>query len=97
MEFHAICGDAWKGTQVKAPNTTPERNRVGRWSRATVGWTAWCRLGYVLHDETLIRKARARLDPIVDGVNRGGASFIYCEHQPAAGFNSWAHSQMGRA
>ena len=28
------------------------------------------RLGYILHDEPLIRKIRARLDPIVDGVNK---------------------------
>ena len=58
------------------------------------------RLGFVLHDEALIRKIRARLDPIVDGVNKAdfGTSFIYWKkgYKPE-GFNSWAHSQLGRA
>ncbi len=95
-EYHPVFGDAWKGTQVKAPNAAPDGTgwpleQCSYWLDGLV------RLGYVLHDETLIRKARARLDPIVDGVNRGGASFIYWSTNPPAGFNSWAHSQMGRA
>ncbi|MEI8374102.1 MAG: hypothetical protein WCJ35_14860 [Planctomycetota bacterium] len=35
------------------------------------------RLGFVLHDEPLLKKIKARLDPIVEGVNRGTKSFIY--------------------
>ena len=59
------------------------------------------RLGLVLHDEAfLLRKFRARLDPVVDGVNKAdaGTSFIYWRkgYQPQ-GFDSWAHSQMDRA
>jgi len=58
------------------------------------------RLGFVLHDEALIRRIRARLDPVVDGVNGAGfgTSFIYWkqDYKPG-GFESWAHSQMGRA
>ena len=51
----------------------------------------------MLHDESLIRKAKARLDPVVDGVNQGGPSFIYWITNSPTGFNSWAHSHMGRA
>jgi len=94
-EYHAVYGDAWKGTPVKAPNAAADGT----------GWpleqcSYWLdgllRLGYVLHDQRLIGKATARLDLVVDGVNRGGTSFIYWTTNPPAGFNSWAHSQMGR-
>ena len=48
----------------------------------------------------MIRKIRARLDPVVDGVNKAdfGTSLIYWKkgYKPE-GFNAWAHSQMGRA
>jgi hypothetical protein len=95
-EYHAVFGDAWKGIPVKAPNAAPDGTgwpleQCSYWLDGLV------RLGYVLHDETLIRKARARLDLVVDGVNRGGTSFIYWRTNPPAGFNSWAHSHMGRA
>jgi hypothetical protein len=53
-----------------------------------------------LQDKELIRKIRTRLDPIVDGVNKApvGTSFIYWkpDYEPV-GFDSWAHSHMGRA
>ncbi len=42
-------------------------------------------------------KAAARLNLVVDGVNRGGSSFLYWKKDKPQGFNSWAHSQMGRA
>ncbi len=95
-EYHPVYGDAWKGTPVKAPNAAADGTgwpleQCSYWLDGLV------RLGYVLHDETLIAKAKARLDPVVDGVNRGGASFIYWRTNPPAGFNSWAHSHMGRA
>jgi hypothetical protein len=95
-EYHAVFGDAWKGTQVKAPNAAGDGTgwpleQCSYWLDGLV------RLGYVLHDELLLRKAKARLDPIVDGVNQGGPSFIYWISNSPTGFNSWAHSHMGRA
>ena len=58
------------------------------------------RLGFILHDEALIRKIRARLDPVVDGVHKAdfGTSLIYWKkgYKPEE-FNGWAHSQLGRA
>jgi hypothetical protein len=53
----------------------------------------------MLKDEDRIRKASARLDRVVNGVLRGGESFIYWRPIAAVKdpFNSWAHSHMGRA
>src|SRR5208282_3309442 len=95
-EYHAVFADAWKGIPVKAPNAAPDGTgwpleQCSYWLDGLV------RLGYVLHDDTLIQKAKARLDLVVNGVNQGGPSFIYWKTNPPAGFNSWAHSHMGRA
>jgi hypothetical protein len=95
-EYHVVFGDAWEGTAIKAPNAAVDGTgwpleQCSYWLDGLV------RLGYVLHDEALIRKAKARLDPIVNGVNQGGPSFIYWITNSPAGFNSWAHSHMGGA
>ena len=95
-EYHAVFGDAWKGTPIKAPNAAADGTgwpleQCSYWLDGLV------RLGYVLHDESLLRKAKARLDPIVNGVNQGGLSFIYWVTNSPTGFDSWAHSHMGRA
>jgi hypothetical protein len=64
------------------------------------------RLAYILDDPQLIAKARARLDLVVNGVNKGGESFIYWQPRSILNaemdkgnglFNNWAHSHMGRA
>jgi uncharacterized protein len=57
------------------------------------------KLAYILDDSVLIRKVRSRLDPIVEGVLKGGPSFIYWrpKNQLDLTFENWAHSQMGRA
>jgi hypothetical protein len=99
-EYHAVFADGWKGVSVKG---SPGESVDG------TGWPLeqcayWLdgalRLGFVLHDEALVKKIRARLDPVVDGVNRAefGTSFIYWKkgYKPE-GFNGWAHSQLGRA
>jgi len=95
-EYHPVFADAWKGIPVHAPNAAPDGTgwpleQCSYWLDGLV------RLGYVLHDEPLIQKAKARLDLVVDGVNRGGPSFIYWKTNLPDGFNSWAHSHMGRA
>ena len=98
-ERHPVFRDGWKGTPIQ-------------WSGAGPDGTGWpieqcaywldgaIRLGYILHDEPLIRKVRARLDPVVDGVNHAefGTTFVYWKKNwKPSGFNSWAHSHMGRA
>jgi hypothetical protein len=98
-EYHPVFRDGWKGFRVDAPNAAPDSTgwpleQCAYWLDGAI------RLGFVLHDEALIHKIRARLDPIVDGVNKAdvGVSFIYWKkgYKPE-GFNSWAHSQLGRA
>ena len=51
------------------------------------------RLGFVLHDEALIRKIRARLDPIVDGVNK--ADFGTSLHLLEEGLQARGLQQLG--
>ena len=95
-EWHPTFGDGWKGVPIKSPGAEPDGSgwpieQCSYWLDGLV------RLGYVLHDDTLIRKAKARLGRVVDGVNHGGTSLIYWKATKPEGFNSWAHSQMGRA
>jgi hypothetical protein len=98
-ERHATFADGWKGSPIKAPGATADG--TGWPLEQSAYWLDGAlRLGFVLHDEDLIRKIRARLDPVVEGVNHAdsGASFIYWKKGfKPAGFDSWAHSQMGRA
>ena len=98
-EYHPTFRDGWKGIPIAVPGAEPDGTgwpleQCAYWLDGAL------RLGFVLHDEALIRKIRARLDPIVDGVNKAdfGTSLIYWKkgYKPE-GFNGWAHSQMGRA
>lgn len=91
--------DGWKGFTIAANGAEPDGmgwplEQCAYWLDGAI------RLGLVLHDEALIKKIRARLDPIVDGVNKAdfGASFIYWKKDlKPMGFNGWAHSHLGRA
>jgi uncharacterized protein len=98
-EWHPTFADGWKGIPIKAPGASPDG--TGWPIEQSAYWLDGAlRLGLVLHDEPLIRKIRARLDPVVEGVNKAafGTSFIYWQKgKKPEGFNSWAHSQMGRA
>ena len=96
-ERHPTFRDGWKGIPIQSTGAEPDG----------MGWpieqcSYWfdgaLRLGFVLHDEALLKKIKARLDPIVDGVNKGTTSFIYWKKDiRPQGFNSWAHSHLGRA
>jgi hypothetical protein len=95
-EYHPTFHDAWKGIPIKAPGAAPDGTgwpleQCSYWLDGLI------RLGFILHDEGLIEKAKARLSLVVDGVNGGGRSFIYWKKDEPEGFNSWAHSHMGRA
>ena len=65
--------ESWKGTQRKEEEY--------QWLCETAYWMeGLLRLGYLLHDDGLIQKARHRLDAVVNGVNHNTnsiASFIY--------------------
>ena len=98
-EWHPTFAQGWKGVPIQAPGAKPDG--TGWPLEQSAYWLDGAlRLGFVLHDEALIGKIRARLDPVVDGVNKAGpgATFIYWKpgYKPD-GFESWAHSQMGRA
>lgn len=98
-ERHQTFADGWKGIPINAPGANSDG--TGWPLEQSAYWLDGAlRLGFVLHDQELIRKIRARLDLIVAGVYRAefGTSFIYWKkgYKPE-GFNSWAHSQIGRA
>jgi uncharacterized protein len=98
-EWHPTFADGWKGVPIKAPGASADGTgwpieQCAYWLDGAL------RLAFVLNDEVLLKKIRARLDPVVDGINRAdfGTSFVYWKKgTKPEGFDSWAHSQMGRA
>jgi hypothetical protein len=98
-EWHPVFADGWKGTPIKWRGANPDG--TGWPLEQSAYWLDGAiRLGLVLHDDALIKKIRDRLDPVVDGILAAPAatSFIYWKKDfKPQGFNSWAHSQMGRA
>jgi hypothetical protein len=92
-EWSPVYRDAWKGVSPGAPGdgTGWPLEQCSYWLDG-----ALC-LGYVLHDDALIKKVSDRLNLVVNGVNSGGNSFIYWKKELPQGFNSWACSHIGRA
>ncbi|MDP2338530.1 MAG: glycoside hydrolase family 127 protein [Bacteroidota bacterium] len=103
-EYSPTFGKAWKGYGFEARGATADG---GGWplEQCSYWLDGAIRLGYILHDSVLIKKASTRLDTVVNGVLRGGETFIYWLPKEAlidstqgwVEFNSWAHSHMGRA
>ena len=104
------CATELRGTWTSIIRRSTMRGRASSRTAATPGrrtrdpleqcayWLdGLVRLGYILHDEQLIRKAKDRLNLVVDGVNRGGDSLLYWQTKPPKDFVAWAHSHMGRA
>jgi hypothetical protein len=95
-ERHTVFENGWKPGTIQAVGARPDGigwpiEQSAYWLDGALG------LGLVLHDEALLNKIKARLDPVVDGVNRAEPSFIYWRKDTPKGFESWAHSQLGRA
>ena len=97
---HGYKGYYFKAQGVKEHGTGWPLEQCAYWLDGLV------RLAYILDDPQLIAKARARLDLVVDGVHRGGESFVYWQPRSILSakmdkanglFNNWAHSHMGRA
>lgn len=87
-------GQDFKAGGVKEKGTGWPLEQCAYWLDGLV------RMAYILNDPGLIAKAKSRLDPVVDGVLKGGDSFVYWMPKSIYnddGFNSWAHSHMGRA
>ena len=103
-EYSPTFGEAWKGYGFKAMGATANG---GGWplEQCSYWLDGAVRLGYILNDSVLIKKASARLDTVVEGVLKRGDNFIYWLPKKAlidstqgwVEFNSWAHSHMGRA
>lgn len=91
-ERHDVFGKTWKG--APGDGTGWPLEQCAYWLDGAI------RLAFILHDEGLIKKIRARLDPVVDGIHSAdfGTSFIHWKkgYKPQE-FDSWAHSHMGRA
>ncbi|TSA37036.1 MAG: hypothetical protein D4R65_01805 [Verrucomicrobiaceae bacterium] len=87
-------GQDFKAGGVKEKGTGWPLEQCAYWLDGLV------RMAYILNDPDLIAKAKSRLDPVVDGILKGGDSFVYWMPNSIFnddGFNSWAHSHMGRA
>jgi len=100
-EWSATFGMAWKGVGFEARGADPETGMGWPLEQASYWLDGAVRLAYILGDSALIHKVTGRLDKVVDGVLDGGKSFIYWQDvdfkSSERTFESWAHSQMGRA
>ena len=99
-EWDATFGEAWKGRGFKAMGSDPADGTGWPLEQCAYWLDGAVRMAYLMNDPALIRKVSARLDGIVDGVLNGGESLIYWKPKDFIaqdGFNSWAHSHMGRA
>ncbi len=94
-EYHPTFHDAWKN--LRADRRNAWQTNEGSVEQCAYWLDGLVRLGYVLHDDRLIRKATDRLNLVVEGVHRGGNSFLYWRTKPPKDFLAWAHSHMGRA
>lgn len=94
-EYHPTFHDSWK--DLKPGRSTAWQMSFGCEETCAYWLDGLVRLGYMLHDDHLIRKATDRLNLVVEGVNRGGNSFFYWQTKPLKGVNCWSHSHMGRA
>ena len=90
---------AGKGFRSRGPAPI-RRAPAGPSNNRPTGWTGRSAWASSCTTTRLVKKICARLDPVVEGVHKAeaGTSFIYWKkgYQPQ-GFDSWAHSQMGRA
>lgn len=97
-EYCATFSHAWKGFYFEARGINPDGTgwpieQCSYWLDGAI------RLGYQIQDNKLLDKVQDRLNLVVNGVLKGGTSFIYWRPRSVLkdGFNNWAHSHMGRA
>ncbi|MBI4164168.1 MAG: hypothetical protein HY508_00360, partial [Acidobacteria bacterium] len=72
-ERHSDFGASWKGA-------IPGAEQLDKGWPLEMGayWLDGAlRLGYILHDDFLINKAKRRLDLVVNGVNAGATTFVF--------------------
>ncbi len=97
-EYCDVFKYGWKGFGFNAPGANADGTGwpIEQCSYWLDGAT---KLGYILHDSTLIRKTSDRLNMVVNGALNGSKTFIYWRPQSITEdiFNNWAHALMGRA
>lgn len=101
-ELHPVFEHSWKGYPFEAHGA-----RQGYPLEQGAYWLDGAvRLALVLHDDGLLNRVRARLDPVVDAVLKNQTTLIYWQDRKVvdgnadggvAAFHSWAHSHMARA
>lgn len=99
-EMAATFREGWKGKGFVAKGANPKDGTGWPLEQCSYWLDGATRLAYILGDTALIRKVSTRLDMVVNGVLNGGETFVYWKPKSFLekdGFNSWAHSQMGRA
>ena len=99
-EMSPTFGQAWKGIGFKAPGADPVDGTGWPLEQCSYWLDGAVRLAYILNDTALIKKISTRLNIVVDGILNGGETFVYWKPKDFLakdGFNSWAHSHMGRA
>ncbi len=99
-EYSTTFAEAWKGKGFVAPGTSPIDGSGWPLEQASYWLDGAVKLAYIMKDSALIDKISSRLDMVVDGVLDTARTFIYWKEKGFIGndgFNSWAHSHMGRA
>ncbi|MBQ4279472.1 MAG: glycoside hydrolase family 127 protein [Rikenellaceae bacterium] len=99
-EYSTTYREAWKGKGFVAPGASPVDGTGWPLEQASYWLDGAVKLAYIMQDSALIDKIASRLDRVVNGVLDTGRTFIYWKEKSFVGgdgFNSWAHSHMGRA
>jgi uncharacterized protein len=96
-EYFAPFHEDWRGPAKYHPDDRPDSvvglgPETGYWLDGLLG------LAYMLHDDALIKKVSERLNIVVEGVNKGEASFsFWTKDKPKGNYNNFGLAQMGRA
>jgi len=98
-EYEPVYRNGWKGYGFVARETNPEDGTGWPIEQCSYWLDGAVKLAYILDDTALINKVSKRLNLVVDGVLKGGESFIYWKPKSIVddSFNNWGHGIMGRA
>jgi hypothetical protein len=99
-EWSPTFGEAWMGHGFKATGADSIDGTGWPLEQSSYWLDGAVRLAFIMNDSALIEKVSKRLNRVVDGVLNGGETFIYWKPKDFIakdGFNSWAHSHIGRA
>jgi uncharacterized protein len=97
-EYNDVYKHGWKGFGFKARGVN-EDGTGWPLEQCSYWLDGGVKLAYILKDTMLIRKTSERLNMVVNGVLKGGETFIYWKPYAIVNdaFNNWGHGLMGRA